>query len=72
MTSEIFVRLIEMPTCCGGMTIQDEDGNFNVYLNANLSEERRMKAFEHEMFHINHDDFESLLPVDRIEHTAHN
>ena len=47
----IFVRLIDMEV--PGVTVLDEDGNYNIYINARLSHEQRKRVYKHEMKHIN-------------------
>ena len=56
--NDIFIRMIDMPGSFPGMTIEDADGDYNVYINAQLSQARRIKAYRHEMDHIRHNDFE--------------
>lgn len=55
---DIFVRLVEtLPSTVQGFTIADEDGNYNVYLNAKLSREQQQEVYQHEVEHIHGDDF---------------
>lgn len=56
--NDIFIRMIDMPGAFPGMTIEDADGDYNVYINAQLSQACRIKAYRHEMDHIRHNDFE--------------
>lgn len=53
-----------------GVTVLDEDGNYNVYINARLSFEERQKAFAHELRHIKKDHFFDDRPIDEIEKEA--
>lgn len=61
--NEIFVRLIDMPGAFPGMTIQDDEGDYNVYINSHLCQARRIKAYRHEMDHIKHNDFEKATAI---------
>jgi len=45
-----------MPTSVKGMTVLDEDGNYNIYINDRLSHAARMEVYEHEMMHIQRND----------------
>lgn len=62
-----FVRIINMPVCIKAWTTVDEDGNYNIYINARLPQEMQVKALEHEREHIERDDHYSHLPIITIE-----
>jgi len=66
----MIVRLINLPTTVRGTTVPDEDGNYNVYLNKNLSYEMQRETFEHETMHVNNGDFESNETVRCLEEKA--
>ena len=53
----VIIRLIDLPHTVKGMTVLDEEGDYNVYLNARLSGEQRVVAFRHELEHIKNGDF---------------
>lgn len=65
-----FVRLIKLPCAVRGMTVTDPDGNYNVYINKNLSCELQIKTYEHEHNHIMCNDFFSSDQVVVLEHRA--
>lgn len=48
---DIIVRIIDLTV--PGVTVLDEDGNYNIYLNARLSYEQQQQVYNHEMKHIN-------------------
>lgn len=55
---EIMVRLAEsLPPAVEGFTILDENGDFNIYLNAKLSVEQQRAVYQHELEHIRGQDF---------------
>ena len=54
--ADVFVHLLPLPV--HGATTKNEDGTYSVFLNANDSMERRMKAYQHEMNHIENNDLE--------------
>lgn len=64
---EKFVRTVSMPVGIRGITLLDDDWNYNIYINANLSLTEQQKALEHELEHIERNDWQSRLPVWFIE-----
>ena len=48
------------------VTIND-DGSFSIFLNARLSYEQRMRAYQHEMRHIRNEDFTNRKTIEEIE-----
>lgn len=55
---EIFTRLIRLPNRIKGYTAIDDDGNYNIYLNKNLSSEQQRLTYLHEMTHIKRGDWD--------------
>lgn len=66
----VIIRVIDLPYKVNGLTVKDEEGDYNIYLNARLSDERRVKAFRHELRHIKLGHFYSDFPVDVKEAEA--
>lgn len=64
---EVFVRLIKLPSTVYGVTVKDENGDFNVYINSNLSAPARDRALKHEMKHIERGDFYSDTDIEQLE-----
>ncbi len=64
---EIFVRLKALPLGMNAVTILDCDGNYNVYLNDRLSYDAQRDAYEHELTHIERDDFYNQIPIEKAE-----
>lgn len=54
------IRYINLPCTVKGFTVQDENSFYNVYINANLSDDEQNEAVLHELSHIENDDFEKL------------
>ena len=48
-----------MPDGVGGMTVKYSNDDYNIYLNARLSGDAQVIAFEHELDHIKNGDFYS-------------
>jgi len=70
----MIVTFKDMPaTIKGAVVKQFDDGEdyFTIILNASLTKEEQEKAYWHEMFHINNDDFYSDEPIGLIEGRAH-
>ena len=61
------VRFIDLPLTTKGMTVEDSNGFFNIYINENLSAEHQQKALEHEMMHINSGDFDNKKSLHEAE-----
>ena len=61
---EIFTRLIKMPSRIKGYTAIDDDGNYNIYLNEQLSQEQQRKTYLHEMAHIARGDWDKASVED--------
>lgn len=49
---KILCRVVELPARVNAVTVVDEDGDYNVYVNAMLPKEARRRAYEHECRHI--------------------
>lgn len=61
------IRFIDLPCRVNGVTVQDENGFYNVYINARLSEQAQRSAIKHELTHVKRNDFYSLEPLSKIE-----
>ena len=48
-TPDYFVRLVELPASVEGVTVPNDDGSFDIYINSRLGEERRRAKLEHEL-----------------------
>ncbi len=64
---DVFVRFIRLPSTVYGVTVRDENGDYNVYINENLSAPARDRALKHEMKHIERGDFYSEIGIERLE-----
>ena len=67
---DIFCRVIELPHTVNAVISIDNDGNFNIYVNAHLSIEAQREAFDHEKRHILKDHFYSHKPIEECEDEA--
>ena len=67
---DVFVYVVDLPPGINEMVVPCTDGNYTVYLSAKLNDEGQRKAYEHAMWHINHNDFQKDN-VQQIEVEAH-
>ncbi len=63
----IFIREMKMPLTIRAFTVPDENGDYNIYINSDLSDEAKAEALEHEKKHIENDDFTSDDLARKIE-----
>lgn len=63
----IYLRCMPLPCKVHGMTVRDEEGDYNVYLNARETYEANQKTLQHELRHIRGDDFDRQAPIEDIE-----
>ena len=63
----IFIREMKMPLTIRAFTIPDANGDFNIYINKDLSDSAKKKALEHEKAHISRNDFQKENSVRLIE-----
>ena len=57
--NSIFYRLIDLPGGVRGFTMEDPDGDFNIYINQNLSEDIIDQTVRHELQHIKDGDLDA-------------
>ena len=70
-TPDYFVRLVELPRTVNGVTLPNDDGTFDIYLNSLLTEDEQKTALEHEVEHIIQDHFyNDVKPIRQIEAEA--
>ena len=72
MKETIIIRVIFAPTSFRGCVRRDAEGNINMYLNGNLSRDEFIKAYNHEMRHVElgHLDDDCLLTTEEKERQA--
>ena len=62
------VRLTKLPISVHGVTVRDNTGFYNIYININQSSENQKKAVEHELAHIEQGDFDKAdQPLEAVE-----
>lgn len=60
---DVFIRFVPLPYSVRAVTLPNDDGTFDVYINDNLPDELRRKALRHELEHIKKDHFYDCNPV---------
>lgn len=69
--SDYFVRHIKFANRANpAMTVVNDDGTFDIYLNTLFDDERLARALKHELMHLEGNDFYSDAPIDEIENHA--
>ena len=69
--NDIIIHLIKFPNKkVKACTVQNEDGDYIVFVNEHLNEIQQRAAMRHELLHIENIDFEKE-DVQRIEYHAH-
>lgn len=67
---EINVQLLNMDTMIPEHLVKNADDSYTIFLNARLSQDGQLKAYQHALKHINSEDFEKT-DVQNIELQAH-
>lgn len=70
MTPDVNVYLMNFPSKGKEMVVPNEDGSYTIFLNARLSYEEQLKAYQHAIDHIKNQDFQKSN-VQEIEAAAH-
>ncbi|MBS7359570.1 MAG: hypothetical protein KIG53_03070 [Oscillospiraceae bacterium] len=63
----ILIRQIKMPLTIRAFTVPDANGDFNIYINEDLSPEQKQRSLEHEKLHIKYGHFSASKPVNSME-----
>lgn len=66
----IFIREMKMPLTIRAFTVPDANGDYNIYINNDLSEEAKEKSLNHEKMHIENNDFSSSELARAIEQSS--
>lgn len=67
---DVIVRVIDLPDAISGVTVLDENGDYNVYLSARTSKDGYDEALQHELRHIRKEHFYIEKPVQKCEDEA--
>lgn len=64
---DVFVRVVDLPYRIDGTTVLDDNGDYNVYINARVSYEMQRISLKHELSHISKNHFYDSKPLDADE-----
>lgn len=67
---DYFVRVVDLPVGVGGIVTPNDDGTFSIYINARDARAKQVKSCNHEVRHIEHDDFYRDVPLEQMEREA--
>ena len=65
--NEVYIRIIALPHTVRGITVADENGDYNIYINSVLSPDQQKLVLKHEMTHVKRNDFDSFCDIFEIE-----
>lgn len=71
MEDEIYTYYVNMPTTIRSFVISNNDMSFTIMINARISSEQQLRAYKHELSHIQNGDYDKCCSVDLIEFYAH-
>lgn len=66
----VIIRKIDLPVGIDGITVLDENGDYNMYLNDRLSYDMQAEAFRHEVEHIKQGHFYTYEDIKVLEEQA--
>lgn len=68
--NDIYIRLISLPSTVKGVTVVDENDDYNIYINQNLSHDQQLRVYQHEKNHILNNDFQNFDDIESLEERA--
>ena len=70
-TPEYFVRYVPFPAKIEGITVPNDDGTFDIYINARFCRQKQINILNHELCHIQQDHFyDDISPISLIEEST--
>lgn len=67
---DYFIRQVPLPRTVEGVTLPNDDGSFDIYINSTLSPEKQDEALKHELRHLKSEHFYLELPIELMERQA--
>ena len=64
---EVIIRYVDLPCSAKGLVREDSNGDYNIYINAKLPVDVQEKTLQHELDHINDDDFYGEATIQEVE-----
>ena len=69
--NDMNVVYMELPAGVNETVTPNPDGTFTVFISTRISQMKRLQAYQHALWHIQHDDFYRDASVQEIESEAH-
>lgn len=66
----VIIRKIDLKYAAAGITVMDNNGDYNIYLNDRLSADAQAEALRHEIRHIQQGHFYSMEDITVLEDRA--
>ncbi|MFP3155816.1 hypothetical protein LQZ18_15580 [Lachnospiraceae bacterium ZAX-1] len=67
MMMDVDCKIINLPTSVSAYTLPRNGESYTIVINANLTYERQLIAYQHELEHILNEDFEKDMDANLIE-----
>jgi len=67
----IGVYIVDLPHNIRGFTRKNEDGSYTILINARLNSEMQITTYDHEIKHIDNEDYNKVREVDCLEYERH-
>lgn len=71
MRQDVNVIFVDMPATIPAYSISNADLSFTIVINSRLNREQQLKAYHHEMTHIENGDFDKKCRADILECYTH-
>ena len=68
--NNVLIRELNFPVEIEGVVVIDDNGDYNIYINSNLSAEKKKETLDHELRHIQCDHHYSNVPIFEAESEA--
>lgn len=68
----IRVFFVDMPSGIKGFTVKNDDDSYTILINAGLSHEMQIEAYDHEISHIDNNDYGHFYDVNILEEMRHD
>ena len=65
--ADYFVRVVDLPDGVNGVCATNDDGTFNIFINANTDRLTQIDSYIHEYEHIENDDFYNGEDIRNVE-----
>lgn len=68
--NNVLVRELNFPIEIEGVIVVDNNGDYNIYINSNLSDEKKKETLDHELRHLQCDHHYTDVPIVQAENEA--